>query len=126
MTEPLLRIVAVPIAMLSCGAAVETVVHLDERTQLHHQRSDPVLVAAGQQRRELVTADAGGDVGAPDGLAEHLGGTPDQVVPGGVSELVVGLLEAVQICDQDAHDGRLSHLQRADDRVEVRTVVHDP
>ena len=57
--------------------------------------------AARHQDGEFVAADAGGAIGRRHGFAQHLAEAAQQAVAGIVAKLIVGILEAVEIDDDD-------------------------
>ena len=76
--------------------------------ELGHAHADPlgdelgaVEIRAGKEQRELLAAVAGGRVDVADGLLEHLGECPQDVVPGQVAVAVVDALEVVQVGDHE-------------------------
>ncbi len=67
-----------------------------------------VLLLPVDQDRELVAADPGQRVGVGDAPAQPLPHGAQQVVPGGVTEPVVDVLEVVEV-DEDQHERAVAH-----------------
>ena len=63
------------------------------------------LGVAHQEDAELVAAETAGDVGCADRLADHIGGLLEEEVADDVTELVVHLLQAVDVEEQQGDGG---------------------